>query len=39
MRKVKFACELFKDKLSNMLTNFPNLTEIHPMYADLINVL
>lgn len=39
MRKVKFAQQSFHDKLSQILTDFPKLEDIHPFYADLMNVL
>ncbi|ORX85722.1 GTP binding protein 4 [Anaeromyces robustus] len=39
MRKVKFAQDAFNEKLNNILTEFPKLDEIHPFYADLMNVL
>ena len=39
MRKVKFTCETFHDKLTRIITDFPRLDDIHPFYADLCNVL
>lgn len=39
MRKVKFTQQNFHDKLSAILTEFPKLEDIHPFYADLMNVL
>jgi len=39
MRKVKFAQDAFNEKLNNILSEFPKLDEIHPFYADLMNVL
>ena len=39
MRKVKFTMQNFNDKLSQILLEFPKLEDIHPFYADLINVL
>jgi len=39
MRKVKFTQQSFHDKLSTILTDFPKLEDIHPFYADLMNVL
>lgn len=39
MRKVKFSQQTFHDKLSTILTDFPKLDDIHPFYADLMNVL
>jgi nucleolar GTP-binding protein len=39
MRKVKFTQQTFNEKLSAIIDSFPRLDEIHPFYADLINVL
>mmetsp|Transcript_9277 Transcript_9277/g.15252 ORF Transcript_9277/g.15252 Transcript_9277/m.15252 type:complete len:668 (-) Transcript_9277:14-2017(-) len=39
MRKVKFTQQNFVEKLSQILSDFPLLDEIHPFYGDLINVL
>lgn len=39
MRKVKFAQQMFHDKLTQILTDFPNFDDLHPFYADLLNVL
>ncbi|KAH6564568.1 hypothetical protein BASA62_007793 [Batrachochytrium salamandrivorans] len=39
MRKVKFGQDCFDEKLISILTDFPKLDEIHPFYADLMNVL
>lgn len=39
MRKVKFAQQTFHDKLAQILQDFPKVDEIHPFYADLLNVL
>eukprot|EP01123_Difflugia_compressa_P003697 TRINITY_DN1498_c0_g1_i1.p1 TRINITY_DN1498_c0_g1~~TRINITY_DN1498_c0_g1_i1.p1 ORF type:complete len:651 (+),score=146.16 TRINITY_DN1498_c0_g1_i1:204-2156(+) len=39
MRKVKFTQQTIHDKLSEILTDFPSLDDIHPFYADLMNVL
>ncbi|GAB6031966.1 Nucleolar GTP-binding protein 1 [Chamberlinius hualienensis] len=38
-RKVKFTQQNFHDKLSLIINEFPKLDDIHPFYADLINVL
>lgn len=38
-RKVKFTQQTFHDKLGAILTEFPKLDDIHPFYADLMNVL
>ncbi|TNN59454.1 Nucleolar GTP-binding protein 1 [Liparis tanakae] len=39
MRKVKFTQQSCHDRLSQILTDFPMLADIHPFYADLMNVL
>jgi len=39
MRKVKFTQSNFSEKLAEILSEFPKLEDIHPFYADLINVL
>jgi nucleolar GTP-binding protein len=39
MRKVKFTQDTLHEKLSIILDGFPKLDDIHPFYADLINVL
>ena len=39
MRKVKFCAENFHEKLTEILDGFPRLDDIHPFYADLMNVL
>jgi len=39
MRKVKFTQTNFSEKLSMILSEFPKLEDIHPFYADLMNVL
>jgi len=39
MRKVKFTQAEFNAKISQILDNFPTLANIHPFYADLMNVL
>lgn len=39
MRKVKFTQQTCHDRLSQILTDFPKLDDIHPFYADLMNVL
>lgn len=38
-RKIKFAQQTFHDKLSQIITDFPKLEDVHPFYADLMNVL
>jgi len=39
IRKVKFAQQTYRDRLTQILEDFPILDDIHPFYADLINVL
>lgn len=39
MRKVKFTQATYQEKLSKIIEDFPRLDDIHPFYADLINVL
>eukprot|EP01122_Echinamoeba_exundans_P006877 TRINITY_DN2004_c0_g1_i1.p1 TRINITY_DN2004_c0_g1~~TRINITY_DN2004_c0_g1_i1.p1 ORF type:complete len:644 (+),score=176.82 TRINITY_DN2004_c0_g1_i1:239-2170(+) len=39
MRKVKFTQATINEKLDHILKDFPILDEIHPFYADLMNVL
>lgn len=39
MRKVKYTQQTYHDKLSQILADFPLLNDIHPFYADLINIL
>lgn len=39
MRKVKFTQQNFHDRLSQIIQDFPKLDDVHPFYADLMNVL
>ncbi|XP_032900676.1 nucleolar GTP-binding protein 1 [Amblyraja radiata] len=39
MRKIKFTQQNYHDRLSEILTEFPKLDDVHPFYADLMNVL
>ncbi len=39
MRKVKFTQSNYHEKLTQILDEFPRLDDVHPFYADLINVL
>lgn len=39
MRKVKFTQQTYQDKLTQIIDDFPRLDDIHPFYADLINIL
>ncbi|KAH0535469.1 nucleolar GTP-binding protein 1 [Cotesia glomerata] len=38
-RKVKFSQQSFHDRLSKIIQEFPKLDDVHPFYADLMNVL
>lgn len=38
-RKIKFSQQTFHDKLTQIISDFPKLEDVHPFYADLINVL
>ena len=39
MRKVKFTQQNYEEKLNFIVCEFPKLDDIHPFYADLMNVL
>jgi nucleolar GTP-binding protein len=39
MRKVKFTQQTIDEKFSAILQDFPRLDDIHPFYADLMNIL
>ena len=39
MRKVKFTQQTIGEKLGATLQDFPRLDDIHPFYADLMNIL
>ncbi|PPQ80201.1 hypothetical protein CVT25_003554 [Psilocybe cyanescens] len=39
MRKVKFAQDIFDEKLGAILTEFPMLDDLHPFLSSLMNVL
>eukprot|EP01062_Namystynia_karyoxenos_P021859 TRINITY_DN1833_c0_g1_i1.p1 TRINITY_DN1833_c0_g1~~TRINITY_DN1833_c0_g1_i1.p1 ORF type:complete len:650 (+),score=299.33 TRINITY_DN1833_c0_g1_i1:130-2079(+) len=39
MRKVKFTQTTIHERLSHVLENFPRLDDVHPFYAELMNVL
>ncbi|KAJ1917978.1 Nucleolar GTP-binding protein 1 [Tieghemiomyces parasiticus] len=39
MRKVRFTQDSFDEKLGLMLEDFPKVDNIHPFYADLMNIL
>lgn len=38
-RKIKFTQQNFHDRLSTIVQEFPQLDNVHPFYADLMNVL
>mmetsp|Transcript_18275 Transcript_18275/g.37280 ORF Transcript_18275/g.37280 Transcript_18275/m.37280 type:complete len:704 (-) Transcript_18275:2-2113(-) len=39
MRKVKFTQQTIQERLGNIVEQFPRLNDIHPFYADLMNIL
>lgn len=39
MRKVKFMQQSVNEKLTGIVDGFPKINDIHPFYADLMNVL
>eukprot|EP00696_Hemimastix_kukwesjijk_P015887 gnl/Hemi2/4159_TR1443_c0_g1_i1.p1 gnl/Hemi2/4159_TR1443_c0_g1~~gnl/Hemi2/4159_TR1443_c0_g1_i1.p1 ORF type:complete len:638 (-),score=206.21 gnl/Hemi2/4159_TR1443_c0_g1_i1:67-1980(-) len=39
MRKVRFTSAEYHDRLTVILDDFPRIEDIHPFYADLMNVL
>lgn len=39
VRKVRFTQQNFHDRLSQIIQDFPKLDDVHPFYADLMNVL
>jgi nucleolar GTP-binding protein len=39
MRKVKYTASSWHDKLQAIVSGFPKVDDIHPFYADLMNVL
>jgi nucleolar GTP-binding protein len=39
MRKVKFTASNWHDRLAKILEDFPKVDDVHPFYADLMNVL
>ncbi|EGC31243.1 hypothetical protein DICPUDRAFT_57799 [Dictyostelium purpureum] len=39
IRKVKYTAQSYHEKLTQIINDFPLLDDIHPFYADLINVL
>ncbi|GMI40055.1 hypothetical protein TrCOL_g13369 [Triparma columacea] len=39
MRKVKFTQQTIQERLGGIVEDFPRLNDIHPFYADLMNIL
>lgn len=39
MRKVKFTQQTIEEKFNAILQEFPRLDDVHPFYADLMNIL
>lgn len=39
LRKVRYTQETFDEKLGAILDEFPRLDDVHPFYADLMNIL
>lgn len=39
LRKIKFAQQTIHDKFTQIIDEFPKLDDIHPFYADLLNIL
>jgi len=39
LRKIKFTQQNYHDKLTQIIGDFPRMEDIHPFYADLMNVL
>ncbi|XP_065666797.1 GTP-binding protein 4 isoform X2 [Hydra vulgaris] len=39
LRKIKFTQQSYHDKLTIIITDFPRMEDVHPFYADLMNVL
>jgi nucleolar GTP-binding protein len=39
MRKIKYTQQTISERLTQILTDFPRLSDIHPFYADLCNTL
>lgn len=39
MRKVKYTQQTFDEKLGHIVQEFPRLDDVHPFYADLMNIL
>ena len=39
MRKIKFTQQTISERIGEILSSFPRLDEVHPFYADLMNIL
>ncbi|XP_076456170.1 GTP-binding protein 4-like [Babylonia areolata] len=39
MRKIKYCQQTIHDKLSTIITDFPNIQDLHPFYCDLLSLL
>lgn len=39
MRKVKYTQQSWNERLATILEGFPKVDDVHPFYADLLNVL
>jgi len=39
LRKIKYTQQNYHDKLTQIITDFPRMEDVHPFYADLMNVL
>ncbi|GEQ72472.1 hypothetical protein JCM33374_g6159 [Metschnikowia sp. JCM 33374] len=39
MRKVKFTSDGFAEKLTDMISGFPNINDVHPFHRDLMDTL
>jgi nucleolar GTP-binding protein len=38
-KKVKYTQQSYHDRLTQIIEDFPKLDEVHPFYADLMNIL
>uniref|UniRef100_A0A1I7XY00 Nucleolar GTP-binding protein 1 n=1 Tax=Steinernema glaseri TaxID=37863 RepID=A0A1I7XY00_9BILA len=38
-RKIKFLQQTLHDKLTQIITEFPKMEDVHPFYSDLMNIL
>ncbi|KAL0248708.1 hypothetical protein GEMRC1_003942 [Eukaryota sp. GEM-RC1] len=39
MRKIRFTAQNFFDRITLILEQFPQIEDVHPFYADLLNIL